>query len=107
MYLQTSTVGIKQLAGHPLSGSVEQLDCGVFGWQREGHSWLLRGRAPLEPVGGHSLLGRKALRCRSRVLMQKACTLCADVVLPQWMPLGTSLSPLIFVLYRGLLKMYH
>lgn len=93
MYLQTSTVGMKQLAGHPLSRSAEQLDCGVFGWQREGHSWLSRGRAPLEPVGGHSLLGRKVLRGRSCVLMQTACALCADVVLPQWLPTSTSLSP--------------
>lgn len=101
MYLQKHFRN-KKLAGHPLSGLVEQLDCGVFGWQRERRSWLLRGRAPLEPVGGHSLLGRKALRGGSRVLAQKACaTVC------RCCSASVHLSLSLFVLYGALPKMRH
>ena len=57
--------------------SGEQLDSGIFGGDRRRHSWLLRGRAPLEPLGGHSLLGREALLCRRCVYRQKAwATVC-------------------------------
>lgn len=53
----------------PLRKKNERAEIGLLGAAQvnswtveylERRSWLLRGRAPLEPLGGHSLLGREA-----------------------------------------------